>query len=42
MEMFKNLHKDGQTIIVVTHDMDIAKQSKRQIRIIDGEIVKKF
>jgi len=42
MAMFKALHKEGRTIIVVTHDMDVAKQAKRIIRIKDGELVNKL
>jgi putative ABC transport system ATP-binding protein len=42
LEMFKNLHKEGRTIILVTHAMDIAKQAKRIIMIKDGRLVKKL
>ena len=36
MELFKNLNNQGQTIILITHEEDIAKQSKRIINIKDG------
>lgn len=39
MNLFLNLHKEGRTIIIVTHDEQIAAQCMRQIRITDGEIV---
>jgi len=39
MDIFKSLHKSQHTIIVVTHDMDVAKQAKSIIRIKDGKIV---
>jgi len=40
MEIIKNLHKEGHTIVVVTHDQEIAKNAKRVIQLIDGEIIK--
>lgn len=36
--ILKNLHKGGRTIILITHDNEIAEQAKRVIRIIDGKI----
>ena len=38
MGLFKELNEDGQTIIVITHEEDIANQSKRIINIKDGLI----
>ena len=38
MNLFKELNKQGQTIILITHEEDIAKQSKRIINIKDGLI----
>jgi putative ABC transport system ATP-binding protein len=39
-ELLENLHrKTGKTIIVVTHDINLAKRAHREIRIIDGKIV---
>lgn len=39
MEILKGLHADGRTIILITHDNDIAAQAKRIIKIKDGFIV---
>jgi putative bacteriocin export ABC transporter (lactococcin 972 group) len=38
MEIFKSLHKEGKTIIIVTHDPNVAKQAQRIIKIEDGKI----
>lgn len=40
MEIFDKLHKQGHTIIMITHEEDIAKHAKRIIRLKDGKIVK--
>ncbi|MBI4018830.1 MAG: ABC transporter ATP-binding protein [Candidatus Aenigmarchaeota archaeon] len=40
MDIFKSLNKQGKTVIIVTHDMHIAKFADRIIRIKDGKIVK--
>ena len=39
MSVFKQLNDEGKTVIIVTHDMEIAKQCGRIIEISDGEIV---
>lgn len=39
MELFRELNKEGKTIVIVTHDPDIANQLHRQIRIVDGKII---
>lgn len=39
MEMFTKLNKDGRTIILVTHEPDIAAYANRIIRVKDGQIV---
>jgi len=38
MKIFEGLHKEEKTIIMITHEEDIAKHAKKKIRIKDGEI----
>lgn len=38
MKLFCSLNDEGRTIILVTHEEDIARYSKRIIKIVDGEI----
>ena len=38
LNILKNLHKDGRTVILITHDDGIAARAKRVVRIMDGKI----
>lgn len=38
MDVFKELHAQGKTVIIVTHDMNVAQQCERIIEIADGQI----
>ena len=38
MDLFHELHAQGNTIVVITHDQDIARQAQRAIHILDGQI----
>lgn len=38
MKMLKELHEEGNTIVLITHDSNIARQAKRIVRIQDGKI----
>ena len=38
IDIFKELHAQGNTIVLITHDNDVAKQAHRSIRILDGQI----
>ena len=42
MEILKKLHEEGRTVILITHDNEIAAQAKRVIRIMDGRIVEDY
>ncbi|EPW0991191.1 ABC transporter ATP-binding protein [Vibrio cholerae] len=37
--LFNELHREGRTIIVVTHDNELAKRAKRIVTIRDGQVV---
>ncbi|MEK7608758.1 MAG: ABC transporter ATP-binding protein [Patescibacteria group bacterium] len=39
LELFKQLHKEGQTIIMVTHEREYTAETDRVIKIFDGSIV---
>lgn len=38
MQLFKDLHQEGRTIVLITHDLNIAKQAKKVIHMKDGKI----
>ncbi|AOY77139.1 ABC transporter ATP-binding protein [Clostridium formicaceticum] len=38
MELFLELNKDGNTIVLITHDLEIAKKAHRIIHVKDGKI----
>jgi putative ABC transport system ATP-binding protein len=38
MELISNLHKQGKTIILVTHEPDIANYANRKIVLLDGKV----
>jgi putative ABC transport system ATP-binding protein len=39
MELIRELNADGATIVMITHDLGLAEQMPRQIRMIDGKVV---
>ncbi len=39
IELFCHLNKEGITVVLVTHEMDIAERTQRIIRLMDGQIV---
>ena len=38
MDLFQELNDDGHTIIMITHDLKVARHAKRVVNIIDGEL----
>ena len=38
MDLFEQLYQEGQTIIMVTHEADIAAHARRVVRMKDGQI----
>ena len=42
MQILHNLKDDGRTVIVITHDNEIAEQAERVIRIRDGKVVEDY
>ncbi len=38
MELFKELYQEGKTIVMITHDGDVAKNGSRIVRIVDGNL----
>ncbi len=38
MKIFKNLNKEGKTIVLITHSLEVAREADRMIKIKDGEI----
>ena len=38
MDIFHGIHEQGNTIVLITHDNDVAKQASRAIHILDGKI----
>ncbi len=39
IKLFEELNDEGITIVMVTHEMEIAERARRQIRVLDGQIV---
>ena len=38
MELFEELHRQGQTLILVTHEADIAQHARRHLQLVDGNV----
>jgi putative ABC transport system ATP-binding protein len=42
MALFEEIHAEGNTVVMVTHEEDIAKYAKRTIRMIDGKMANQY
>ena len=40
MELFEELHRQGQTLILVTHEADIAQHARRHLHLVDGNVTR--
>jgi putative ABC transport system ATP-binding protein len=40
MELFEELHRQGQTVILVTHETDIARHARRHLQLVDGNVTR--
>lgn len=38
MDIFRELHQQGNTIVLITHDDEVARQASRSIHIRDGKV----
>ncbi|MBO7663623.1 MAG: ATP-binding cassette domain-containing protein, partial [Clostridia bacterium] len=38
MELFRELNQENRTVVMITHDLNIARHARRVVHIIDGEI----
>lgn len=39
LDLFDELHKEGRTVVLITHDPEVAERAQRQITIRDGELI---
>jgi putative ABC transport system ATP-binding protein len=42
MRLFEELHRQNQTIVLVTHEHDIAAHAERQVHLLDGRVERDF
>jgi putative ABC transport system ATP-binding protein len=39
MDLLEELHREGATIVMVTHDPQLAARAQRNVHVIDGQVV---
>jgi putative ABC transport system ATP-binding protein len=42
MELFEELHRQGQTLILVTHETEIAQHARRHLQLVDGNVTRDY
>ena len=40
MDLFEELHRQGQTLILVTHEAEIAQHARRHLHLVDGNVTR--
>jgi len=40
MSLFQKLHKEGKTVILITHDLNLINYGERIIKLADGKVVR--
>jgi len=40
MELFEELHRQGETLILVTHEAEIAERARRHLHLVDGSVTR--
>ena len=39
LSIFDSVHDSGRTVVLITHDADVARRARRKVRVRDGQIV---
>ncbi|WP_431280520.1 hypothetical protein [Leifsonia poae] len=39
LELFDELHEAGRTVVLITHELEVAQRARRIVRVRDGEIL---
>ena len=39
MQLIHELHQQGNTIVLITHDNDIANEAPRRVKLLDGKVI---
>ena len=42
VQLLEELNREGITLIVVTHDIELGARAKRQLKMVDGKVVRDF
>ena len=39
LDLFSSLNEEGRTVVIITHEADVAERARRVIKLADGEVV---